>query len=89
MSNKLVAYFSASGVTAKLAELEKWAGDKRVWLSWKLDGLTVVLTYEDGRLTEALTRGNGEIGEVVTENAKFFKNVPLKNTRLLILKIRE
>lgn len=47
-------------------------------LSWKLDGLTVVLTYEDGVLHRAVTRGNGEIGEDVTENTKFFKNVPLK-----------
>ena len=44
---------------------------------WKLDGLTIVLTYENGELVEALTRGNGEIGEVVTENARFFENIPL------------
>lgn len=46
-------------------------------LSWKLDGLTVVLTYENGQLSKAVTRGNGEVGEVITNNAKVFKNVPL------------
>lgn len=46
-------------------------------LSWKLDGLTVVLTYENGQLAKAVTRGNGEVGEVITNNAKVFKNVPL------------
>lgn len=46
-------------------------------LSWKLDGLTVVLTYENGQLAKAVTRGNGEVGEVITNNARVFKNVPL------------
>ena len=47
-------------------------------LSWKLDGLTIVLTYEGGSLAKAVTRGNGEIGEVITSNARVFANVPLK-----------
>lgn len=58
--------------------LKAWLGDKEGMLSWKMDGLTVVLTYRDGRLFRAVTRGNGEIGEVVTANAKTFKNIPLK-----------
>lgn len=58
--------------------LASWLGDKTGILSWKLDGLTVVLTYENGELVKAVTRGNGEIGEVVTENAKVFDNVPLR-----------
>lgn len=56
--------------TKDVAELEEFAGDHEVLLSWKLDGLTVVLTYRDGRLEKAVTRGNGEIGEVITGNAK-------------------
>lgn len=55
---------------------KSWLGVREGLLSWKLDGLTVVLTYEDGRLSKAVTRGNGEIGEVITENAKVFENVP-------------
>lgn len=47
-------------------------------ISWKLDGLTIVLTYRDGELQKAVTRGNGEVGEVITNNAKTFKNLPLK-----------
>ena len=50
--------------------------DKEGLLSWKLDGLTVVLTYESGELKKAVTRGNGEVGEVVTNNARVFKNLP-------------
>lgn len=57
--------------------LKKWLWNKEGVLSWKLDGLTVVLTYQDGKLTKAVTRGNGLIGEEITENAKFFLNVPL------------
>lgn len=64
--------------TKDVAELEEFAGDHEVLLSWKLDGLTVVLTYKDGRLEKAVTRGNGEIGEVITGNAKVFRNVPLQ-----------
>ena len=57
-------------------ELRSWLGDHEGLLSWKLDGLTIVLTYEDGRLTKAVTRGNGEIGEVITANARTFVNLP-------------
>lgn len=58
--------------------LAAWTGDRESVLSWKLDGLTVVLTYRDGELYKAVTRGNGEIGEVITNNARVFKNIPLK-----------
>ena len=58
-------------------ELRAWLGDKEGLLSWKLDGLTIVLTYENGELVKAVTRGNGEVGEVITANAKTFKNIPL------------
>ena len=63
--------------TKDVGELAAFAGDHEVLLSWKLDGLTVVLTYENGQLSKAVTRGNGEVGEVITNNAKVFKNVPL------------
>jgi len=59
-------------------ELKSWVGDKEAILSWKLDGLTVVLTYKNGELYKAVTRGNGEVGEVITANARTFKNIPLK-----------
>ncbi len=62
--------------TKSVEELADWLGDKEGLLSWKLDGLTVVLTYERGRLSKAVTRGNGDVGEVITENAKVFENVP-------------
>ncbi len=65
------------GKTKDREELRDWLGDKEGLLSWKLDGLTVVLTYRDGQLLKAVTRGNGEIGEVVTNNARTFKNLPL------------
>ncbi|MCQ2421749.1 MAG: NAD-dependent DNA ligase LigA [Lachnospiraceae bacterium] len=58
--------------------LAAWTGERDSILSWKLDGLTVVLTYRDGELYKAVTRGNGEIGEVITNNARVFKNIPLK-----------
>lgn len=58
--------------------LKDWLKDKEGVLSWKLDGLTVVLTYRDGALLKGVTRGNGEIGEVVTNNVKVFQNIPLK-----------
>lgn len=64
--------------TKDRAALSKWLGDKEGILSWKLDGLTVVLTYKDGRLKKAVTRGNGEIGEVITNNARVFQNIPDK-----------
>ena len=57
--------------------LAAWLLDKDGLLSWKLDGLTIVLTYRDGKLYKAVTRGNGEIGEVITNNAKVFSNIPL------------
>ncbi len=57
--------------------LRDWVGDHEAILSWKLDGLTIVLTYEGGILTKAVTRGNGEIGEVITQNARTFENIPL------------
>lgn len=63
--------------TKKVSELENFLGDKEGLLSWKLDGLTIVLTYENGKLISGVTRGTGIIGELVTENVKQFKNVPL------------
>lgn len=66
------------GKTKDREELQSWLGDKEGLLSWKLDGLTIVLTYQDGALAKAVTRGNGEVGEVITNNAWVFKNIPLK-----------
>lgn len=63
--------------TKEVSALKYWLGEKTGVLSWKLDGLTIVMTYEGGRLTKAVTRGNGEVGEVVTNNAKVFTNIPL------------
>ena len=63
--------------TKSREELRDWLNGKDALLSWKLDGLTIVLTYSGGKLVKAVTRGNGEVGEVVTNNAKVFKNVPL------------
>lgn len=63
--------------TKKVPELVSFLGDQVGLLSWKLDGLTIVLTYDNGELTSGVTRGNGLIGEVVTENVKRFKNIPL------------
>ena len=65
------------GKTKSREELKDWLGAQKGLLSWKLDGLTIVLTYRDGRLFKAVTRGNGEIGEVITGNARVFVNVPL------------
>ena len=62
--------------TKSVEELKEWLGDQTGLLSWKMDGLTVVLTYQDGKLAKAVTRGNGEIGEVITANAKTFVNLP-------------
>lgn len=64
--------------TKEIDRLKEFLGDKIGVLSWKLDGLTVVLHYNNGKLVKAVTRGNGEIGEVVTPNAKQFKNIPLE-----------
>lgn len=63
--------------TKEIDGLRSFLGDKDGMLSWKLDGLTVVLTYDNGSLVKAVTRGNGEVGEVVTNNARTFKNIPL------------
>ena len=63
--------------TKSVDDLKSWLGDKDGILSWKLDGLTIVLTYEDGNLTKAVTRGDGVTGEVITNNAKVFDNIPL------------
>ena len=65
------------GKTKSREELKDWLQGKEAILSWKLDGLTVVLTYRNGTLFKAVTRGNGEIGEVITGNARTFKNIPL------------
>ncbi len=62
--------------TKDVSALATWLGDKKGVLSWKMDGLTVVLTYMDGKLSKAVTRGNGEIGEVITNNAIVFANIP-------------
>lgn len=62
--------------TKEVEALKTWLGNHEGVLSWKLDGLTVVLTYENGELVNAVTRGNGEVGEVITNNAKTFVNVP-------------
>ncbi len=65
------------GKTKDVNDLVNFLGDKEGLLSWKLDGLTIVLTYENGKLISGVTRGNGIVGEVVTENVKQFKNIPL------------
>lgn len=57
--------------------LAEWLGSQKGLLSWKLDGLTIVLTYDNGQLKKAVTRGNGEVGEIITNNARVFKNVPV------------
>ncbi len=64
--------------TKDVGELRAFAGDHDVVMSWKMDGLTIVLTYQNGELTKAVTRGNGEVGEVITGNARVFKNIPLR-----------
>lgn len=63
--------------TKEAAALAAFVGEQKALLSWKLDGLTVVLTYREGRLFKAVTRGNGEVGEVITNNARVFENIPL------------
>lgn len=64
--------------TKDVQALKEWIGPHKSLLSWKLDGLTIVLTYRDGQLFKAVTRGNGEVGEVITNNAKVFRNIPLQ-----------
>jgi DNA ligase (NAD+) len=65
------------GKTKSREELRDWLQGHEGLLSWKLDGLTIVLTYNEGKLLKAVTRGNGEVGEVITNNARTFKNIPL------------
>lgn len=64
--------------TKERETLREFIGEHPTLLSWKLDGLTIVLTYENGELIKAVTRGNGIVGEVITNNARVFKNIPLK-----------
>lgn len=64
--------------TKEISGLKDFLGNQKAIISWKLDGLTIVLTYRDGELQKAVTRGNGEVGEVITNNAKVFKNIPLR-----------
>ena len=64
--------------TKEIARLREFLGTQKASISWKLDGLTIVLTYQGGELVKAVTRGNGEVGEVITNNAKTFKNLPLR-----------
>lgn len=64
--------------TKEISRLKEFLGNQKAYISWKLDGLTIVLTYKNGTLQKAVTRGNGEVGEVITNNAKTFKNLPLK-----------
>lgn len=63
--------------TKEVETLATFAGERKCLLSWKLDGLTVVLTYNNGSLQKAVTRGNGQVGEVITANARTFKNIPV------------
>ena len=63
--------------TKEVSRLREFLGDQKAVISWKLDGLTIVLTYRNGTLAKAVTRGNGEVGEVVTNNARVFRNLPL------------
>ncbi len=74
--------------TKDVESLRSFIGDHRTLISWKLDGLTIVLTYENGELAKAVTRGNGLVGEVITNNARVFANLPLKipHTGRLILR---
>lgn len=64
--------------TKEISRLEEFVGGQKAVISWKMDGLTIVLTYRDGSLYKAVTRGNGEVGEVITNNARVFKNIPLR-----------
>ncbi len=73
-----VAPMLSLGKTKEAAELEQWLGEQKGLLSLKLDGLSVILTYHNGMLAKALTRGNGEIGEVITNNARTFTNIPAR-----------
>ena len=66
--------------TKDVERLKEFLGDQKAMISWKLDGLTIVLTYRNGELEKAVTRGNGEVGEVITNNARVFKNIPLADS---------
>ena len=63
--------------TKERSRLKEFLGSHKAVISWKMDGLTIVLTYRNGELYKAVTRGNGEVGEVITNNARVFQNVPL------------
>ena len=64
--------------TKNVEDLMSFLGGQKALLSWKMDGLTIVLTYREGKLYKAVTRGNGEVGEVITNNARVFQNIPLQ-----------
>ena len=64
--------------TKDVEQLKSFLGEQKAVISWKMDGLTIVLTYQNGRLQKAVTRGNGEVGRVITNNAKVFRNLPLQ-----------
>ena len=64
--------------TKDVEQLKSFLGEQKAVISWKMDGLTIVLTYQNGRLQKAVTRGNGEVGEVITNNAKVFRNLPIQ-----------
>ena len=64
--------------TKDVERLKEFLGDQKAMISWKLDGLTIVLTYREGELQKAVTRGNGEVGEVITNNARVFRNLPCR-----------
>ena len=64
--------------TKKVAELQDWAGERAIWLSWKLDGSTLVATYDGGKLTRVLTRGNGTVGTNITYMAAAIRGIPVK-----------
>ena len=64
--------------TKEISKLKEFVGSQKAMISWKMDGLTIVLTYRDGKLYKAVTRGNGEVGEVITNNARVFRNIPLQ-----------
>ena len=64
--------------TKDVEALKEFAGNQKVVMSWKMDGLTIVLSYREGNLVKAVTRGSGEVGEVITNNARVFKNIPLQ-----------
>ena len=62
--------------TKKVAEIAKWAEGRPIWISWKLDGLTLVVTYDDGRLTKVVTRGDGHVGTNITHLAAGIRGIP-------------